>query len=91
MSGFSKMEYVVAEHICIHIQERCGVGSVKIVRLKAENIALKRQQAELQEERDKLEKEVERSGDREYVQDQARKQLHLLNPGEILFTFEDEE
>lgn len=62
-----------------------------IVRLKAENIALQRQQKELEEERDRLRKEVESAGDREYVQDQARKQLRLLNPGELLFTFEDEE
>lgn len=62
-----------------------------IVRLKAENIALQRQQKELEEERDRLRKEVENAGDREYVQDQARKQLRLLNPGELLFTFEEDE
>ena len=62
-----------------------------IIRLKSENIALQRQQKELEEERDRLRKEVESAGDREYVQDQARKQLRLLNPGELLFTFEDEE
>ena len=62
-----------------------------IVKLKAENIALQKQQKELEEQRDKLREEVKNSGDREYVQDQARKQLRLLNPGELLFTFEPEE
>lgn len=62
-----------------------------IVRLKAENRALQKRQAELEEERDRLKQEVENAGQREYVQDQARKQLRLLNPGELLFTFEDEE
>lgn len=62
-----------------------------IIRLKAENRALKNRQKELEEERDKLRQEVESAGDREYVQDQARKQLRLLNPGELLFTFEEEE
>ena len=62
-----------------------------IVKLNAENIALKKQQKELEEERDRLREEVKNSGDREYVQDQARKQLRLLNPGELLFTFEEEE
>ena len=62
-----------------------------IVKLNAENIALKKQQKELEEERDRLREEVKNSGDREYVQDQARKQLKLLNPGELLFTFEEEE
>ncbi|MBQ6623398.1 MAG: septum formation initiator family protein, partial [Mogibacterium sp.] len=59
--------------------------------LKAENIALQKQQKELEEERDRLREEVENSGNREYVQEQARKQLRLLNPGELIFTFEDEE
>lgn len=62
-----------------------------IIRLKAENRALKNRQKELEEERDKLKQEVESAGDREYVQDQARKQLRLLNPGELLFTFDEEE
>ena len=62
-----------------------------IIRLKAENRALKKRQKELEVERDKLREEVKNSGDRDYVQDQARKQLRLLNPGELLFTFEEEE
>lgn len=62
-----------------------------IVRLNRENIALRRQQKELEEERDKLREEVKSAGDREYVQEQAKKQLKLLNPGELLFTFEEEE
>lgn len=62
-----------------------------IVRLKAENIALNRQHKELEEQRDKLLQQVENSGKKEFVQDQARKQLRLLNPGEILFTFEEED
>lgn len=61
-----------------------------IIKLQNENRELKKQQKELEEERDKLKSEVERAGDREYLQEQARKQLHLLNPGEILFTFDDE-
>ncbi len=62
-----------------------------IIRLKAENRALKKRQKELEVERDKLREEVKNAGDRDYVQDQARKQLRLLNPGELLFTFEEEE
>ena len=61
-----------------------------IIRLKAENRALQKKQKELEAERDKLQKEVENAGQKEYVQDQARKQLRLLNPGELLFTFGDE-
>lgn len=62
-----------------------------IVKLQNENRQLKKQQKELTEQRDKLKNEVQKAGKREYLQEQARKQLHLLNPGELLFTFEDEE
>ena len=60
-----------------------------IVRLKAENIALKKQQAELEQQRDELKEELKHVDDPEYIREQARKQLRLLNPGEILFTFDD--
>ena len=62
-----------------------------IVRLKAENSALKKQQAALEKQRDELKEELSNTGKQEYIRDQARKQLRLLNPGEILFTFGDEE
>ena len=61
-----------------------------IVRLKAENIALKKQQAELEKQRDELKEELENVNEKEYIREQARKQLKLLNPGEILFTFDEE-
>ena len=73
------------------VQKSLGRGRCTSMMTQDENIALQKQQKELEEERDRLEKEVARSGDREYVQDQARRQLKLLNPGELLFTFEDEE
>ena len=61
----------------------------EIFRLKAENYALRKQQQELEEERDRLARELERVGDKEYIKDQARKQLRLLDPGEIMFVFQD--
>lgn len=62
-----------------------------IIRLKAENRELKQQQAELEKKRDELKDELSRTGDKEYIREQARRQLKLMNPGEILFTFEDED
>ena len=61
----------------------------EIVRLKAENLSLKRQHAQLEAERDRLTKELANVGNKEYVKDQARKQLRLLDPGEILFVFDE--
>ena len=60
-----------------------------IVRLKAENVALKRQQAELKKERDELKAELESTSEQEYIRDQARRQLRLLNPGELLFIWDE--
>ena len=62
-----------------------------IVRLKAENRALKQQQIALEQQRDELQKELKNANNQEYIREQAKKQLRLLNPGEILFTFDEEE
>ena len=62
-----------------------------IVRLKAENRALKKQQAALEQQRDELQEELRNANNQEYIREQAKKQLRLLNPGEILFTFDEEE
>lgn len=63
----------------------------EIFRLKAENYALKKQQEELKAERDRLQEELKKVDDKEYIKDQARRQLRLLNPGEIMFVFGDDE
>ena len=62
-----------------------------IIRLKAENRDLKKQQVALEKQRDELKEELKNTGENEYIREQARKQLRLLNPGEILFTFDDED
>ena len=62
-----------------------------IVRLKAENRALRKQQVALEKQRDELQEELKNANNQEYIREQAKKQLRLLNPGEILFTFDEEE
>ena len=63
--------------------------SREIIRLKAENYALRQENARLEKERDRLTKELEHVSDKDYIKNQARKQLRLLDPGEIMFIFED--
>ena len=70
------------------IASMCGR---EIIKLKAENIELKQEQDELEKERDALKHEVENSDSREFIQEQIKKQMGLLNPGELLFTFDEEE
>ena len=38
-----------------------------------------------------LQEELRNANNQEYIREQAKKQLNLLNPGEILFTFDEEE
>lgn len=64
--------------------------SREIVRLQTENRELRRQHAQLEQERDRLTKELSNVNDKEYIKDQARKQLRLLDPGEVMFVFEDD-
>ena len=82
---FSLVAFVI---IFALLATMCGKD---IVRLKAENRALRKQQIALEEQRDALQKELKNANNQEYIREQAKKQLRLLNPGEILFTFEDEE
>lgn len=63
--------------------------SREIVKLKAENFELQKKHAQLEQERDRLTGELSRVGDKEYIKEQARKQLKLLDPGEIMFVFDD--
>ena len=62
-----------------------------IVRLKAENRALRKQQAALEKQRTELQEELKNTSNQEYIREQAKKQLKLLNPGEILFTFDEDD
>ena len=62
-----------------------------IVRLKSENRALKKQQVALEHQRDALQEELRNANNQEYIKEQAKKQLRLLNPGEILLTFDEEQ
>lgn len=63
----------------------------QIIKLRAENRELKAQQEELEKEKAALTKELKNIHSKDYIQDQARKQLRLLNKDEILFIFEGDE
>lgn len=62
---------------------------VKIAQLKKENRELKQQEAELVKEKSKLTKELKNINNKDYIEEQARKKLRLLNRDEIMFIFED--
>ena len=59
--------------------------------LKVEQHELKKENQELQEEKEALEKEFENINDKNYIEKQARKQLNMVKPGEIVYIIEEEE
>ncbi len=61
-----------------------------IVTLKQENARLRQEQEALTEQRDRLREELGETSDKEYIKEQARRHLKLLDPGEILFIFNDD-
>ena len=61
-----------------------------IVKLELENRRLKNKQKELIEQRKELKIELKNVNSKEYIEEQARKQLRPVDPDEILFVFPSE-
>ena len=61
-----------------------------IVKLELENRRLRNKQKELIEQRKELQIELKNVNSKEYIEEQARKQLRLVDPDEILFVFPNE-
>ncbi|MBO4235110.1 MAG: septum formation initiator family protein [Firmicutes bacterium] len=56
-----------------------------IIGLSIEKRELEKQQRELADKRDELTAELENVNDLDYIEEQARKLLHMIKPGEILY------
>lgn len=67
-----------------------GYGGT-IFKLQAENRSLKKQQKELTTQQKELTKELKNIHSKDYIKDQARKQLRLLDKDEKLFIFKGED
>lgn len=66
--------------------------SVKnIVDLRIEQHHLKKQNVELKAEKKKLEAELKNVNDKNYIEEQARTQLNMIKPGEILYITDDDD
>lgn len=59
-----------------------------IIKLQIENSKLRAQQEELNSEKSKLTKELKNIHSEDYIKDQARKKLRLLNEDEKIFIFQ---
>jgi len=87
----NKTQKIVLAIVLVLVITIGATYGTRIVKLKAQNRQLKQQNAELKEEQSKLTKELKNVNSKEYVQEQARKKLRLLNKDEILFIFKDED
>ena len=61
-----------------------------IIKLRMEKVQLEKQNQELTEERSAKAKELKNVHSKDYIEEQARKQLRLLNKDEKIFMFEED-
>ena len=68
-----------------------GFSVHDIVKLKMEERQLKNEQAELLKQKKDLKEELKKINEPDYIEQQARKQLRMILPGEILYILPTEE
>jgi cell division protein FtsB len=68
-----------------------GVSAFNIVSLKLTEAKTMKEQQALLEQKDKLEKVYSQVNSPEYIEQQARQQLRMIKPGEILYVLPDED
>ena len=68
-----------------------GISAKTVVDLHMEKSRLQKENARLLKEKAQMEKELERVNDLTYIEEQARKQLNMVKPGEIVYITDDEE
>ena len=71
--------------IVIGLMVGIGLVAKNIVGLTIEKRALTQQNSELTNKRDDLTAELENVNDLDYIEEQARKLLHMIKPGEVLY------
>ena len=68
----------------------CAAFSIKnIVYLHIEQARLEEEQAELEQEKTELEDELKNVNDEDYIEEQARKQLRMVKPGEQIYILDN--
>ncbi len=68
-----------------------GMSIKSVLDLTIEQHQLKKENASLKEKKEALEREFENINDKGYIEEQARKQLNMVKPGEIVYIIDDEE
>lgn len=83
-----RMIYLV---ILLFIISIIGVSAFNIVSLKLNEAKLIQQQEDLLKQKDKLERELNQINSPEYIEQQARQQLKMIKPSELLYVLPDKD
>ena len=67
----------------------CGFSVYRIVNLKMEQQQLFAQQTALIQEKEKLKEQLKNVNNPEFIEQEARKQLKMIMPGETLYILKD--
>ncbi len=67
----------------------CGFSVKTIIQLNIEKQQLKKTNAELIAQKEDLMAELKNVKDLDYIEEQARKQLKMIKPGEVLYVLDD--
>jgi cell division protein DivIC len=67
----------------------CGFSVYRIVNLKMEQQQLLAQQTALIQEKEKLKEQLKNVNNPEFIEQEARKQLKMIMPGETLYILKD--
>ena len=85
-----KKESVIKAAIILIVIAVVLVSVNNIFRLREENADLKAQNKDLISEKENLKEELKNVKDLEYIEEQARIQLRMIKPGEIIYILQDE-
>ena len=86
----SRQQKQILAAVCIIVLLFSFTYVRKIIKLKVQQKELIKQQEQLIAERDRLKAKLKNVNNSEYIAEQARKQLRLVNPDEILFVFDED-
>ena len=67
----------------------CAVSISNIIKLHNEQAELREENERLQEEKASLETELKNVNDLDYIEEQARKYLKMIKPGEVMFVLDE--
>lgn len=84
------IEKLIKAAITVAVIAVLAVSVKNIFDLRAENRDLKKIEKDLTLEKETLSEELKNVKDKDYIEEQARIQLHMIKPGEIIYILQNE-